>query len=81
SGIALFVAESVIRTDGAARFVWLADRKRGVAVRRPITPGTMKRDGWIEVISGLSAGDAIVAEPAELTDGQRIEVVGEAHLR
>ncbi|HWP40563.1 MAG TPA: efflux RND transporter periplasmic adaptor subunit, partial [Tepidisphaeraceae bacterium] len=28
SGIALFVAQSVIRTDGAARFVWLADRKR-----------------------------------------------------
>ncbi|WP_428940739.1 efflux RND transporter periplasmic adaptor subunit [Fontivita pretiosa] len=78
STVSLFVPESLIRTDGATKFVWLADRGRGVAVKRAITPGTLKQDGWIEVMSGLSAGDAVVAEPVELTDGQRIQIVGEA---
>jgi len=75
-----FVPERLVRREGAAgaSFVLVADRGRGIATRRAVTLGRTRRGGWVAVTSGLAAGDAVVADPATVADGQRVRVTGEA---
>lgn len=59
--------------------VWLADQARNVAVLRTVTLGRGTADGWIEVLDGLQPGDRLIADPpANLKDGRRLRIVGEA---
>ena len=64
---------------GQRAVVWLVDKGRGVAVRRDVTLGSGTSDDWIEVVSGLKPGDAVIDPlPAGLSDGDAVSITGEA---
>ncbi len=66
------VPRSAISQDGQISSVLVADN--GFARARMLTLGR-ERDGQVEVLSGLSAGDRlIVSRPAGLRDGAAVEV-------
>ena len=68
----LVVPSTAISVAGALERVFVVDQ--GVARLRMITSGEVQ-DGQTEVLSGLSAGEVVVAvPPPELRDGSRIEV-------
>ena len=65
------VPSSAIMQDGDTRYVWRVsdDRIERVAVR---TGG--ERDGQVEVLSGVNAGDIVVAAPVEgLAEGVSVK--------
>lgn len=69
------------REDGRWQ-AWVVDGGRGVAARRDVTTGPGRMDGWAEVTQGLAPGDRLIADPpADLKDGDRVAVVGEAEER
>ena len=69
---ALTVPASAVRDQGQVQSVFVADS--GIARVRLIKSGS-RVDGGVEVLSGLSPGDRVVANPPpSLTDGSRIEV-------
>lgn len=69
---ALVAPISSIREQGQIQTVFVADN--GTARSRMIKTGA-KLEGGVEVISGLTAGDRIIANPpATLADGAKIEV-------
>lgn len=74
-----FIPESLVTRNGSSATLTIADRGRRIAVRREVTLGTDTQNGWVAVTSGLSAGDAVIAEPAGVADGTRIRVMGEVH--
>ncbi|MCZ7648313.1 MAG: efflux RND transporter periplasmic adaptor subunit [Planctomycetota bacterium] len=80
SGPRLFAPEALLRAGASGgRETWIVDRARGTAVRREVTLGAARQDGWVEVRSGLQAGDVLIADaPASLRDGQRVRIAGEA---
>jgi HlyD family secretion protein len=49
--------------------VWLRDA--GHAVRRPVRLG-LRGGAWVEVLAGLREGDAVIAMPNTLREGQRV---------
>ncbi len=57
---ALTVPELAVIGEGSGAFVWKVDAQNE-AQRVPIQAGT-RRDGRVEILSGLAAGDRIVAE-------------------
>ncbi|MBC8106032.1 MAG: efflux RND transporter periplasmic adaptor subunit [Anaerolineae bacterium] len=74
----VFAPLDLIQRNGGEATVWVVDPRRNVAVHKSIVLGETQQEGWIAVMSGLSPGDQLIAEEAEnLTDGQRIRVVGE----
>lgn len=75
----VFAKENLIRNAGGHSFVWIVDKGRSVAIHRPVTLGTLKQDGWIEVTQGLQLGDAVIdGDTANFKDGQRIKVEEES---
>ena len=63
--------------DSAEAKAWVVDKGRGVAVRRAVTISDGRFDDWAAV-SGLMPGDVIISgETGDLTEGQRVRVVGE----
>lgn len=69
----------VERTDTKAA-CWLVDATSGapVARRREIVLAPSAQEGHVIVVSGLRAGDRLVADPpASLREGARLRVVGE----
>jgi RND family efflux transporter MFP subunit len=67
----------VTRSDGEA-WVWLADQAAGIAHRRAVEVGSRAVDDWVEITSGLTAGDRLIADaPASLSEGNRIRIIGE----
>lgn len=67
----LTVAETAIVTRGQLTFVYLADVE-GRARLRVVSTGAA-RDGRVELLAGLSAGDRVVTNPpAALADGQKV---------
>ena len=71
----LFAQEKWIHTANGVSTAWIVDKGRSVAVRRSITLGAAKQDGWVEVTQGLQPGDALISEDTtHFTDGQRIKV-------
>ncbi|HYG75630.1 MAG TPA: efflux RND transporter periplasmic adaptor subunit, partial [Planctomycetota bacterium] len=78
SGAALraFAPESALQKEGSITVAWVVDKGRSVAVRRTVVLGTAKREGWVEVTSGLQPGDSvIVSDTASLHEGERIRVI------
>ena len=49
----------------------------GVAELRNVTLGDAREGDWVEVTSGLMPGDRLVADPIDLDNGDRVDVVGE----
>ncbi|HEY7543699.1 MAG TPA: HlyD family efflux transporter periplasmic adaptor subunit, partial [Blastocatellia bacterium] len=47
--------------------------QEGKAAEKPITIGR-RTDRWVEVLSGLSAGEAVVIDPGNLQSGQPVTV-------
>jgi multidrug efflux pump subunit AcrA (membrane-fusion protein) len=74
----VFAPEHLLVRDGDAAKVWVVDPKRGVATLQSIQPGETRHNGWVSVRSGLQAGDQLIADPAGLTAGKKVKVVGEA---
>lgn len=72
-----FVPESLVQHDGALARVVTVDRADRVARVRQITLGQTRHNGWVAVTDGLSAGDALIAEPSGVRDGRRVRVLGE----
>jgi len=66
-------------SSGGAAATFVVDRGRGVAVHKPVQLGEAQIDGWVEIVSGLNVGDALIVEQENLKDGQRIRVTGEAN--
>jgi HlyD family secretion protein len=76
----IFVPAALLHhATGGQAHVWLADQARQVAVLRTVTIGRGRLDGWVEIETGLQPGDRLIADPpADLRDGRRVRVVGEA---
>lgn len=55
--------------SGASPWVWLV--QAGRAVRRPVRLG-LRGGVWVEVLEGLREGDAVIALPMALREGQRV---------
>lgn len=67
----LTVAAAAIVTRGQLTFVYLVDGESRARLR--IVSTGAARDGRVEVLAGLSAGDRVVTNPpAALTDGQKV---------
>jgi membrane fusion protein (multidrug efflux system) len=68
------VPEVALQEEGIETFVFLAQRgERGLTARRvPVRIGA-RRDGWVEVMSGVSIGDQVITEGlVRLRDGQGV---------
>jgi len=49
--------------------------KDGLAHQREVQPG-LRNDGWLEILSGLNAGEVVVIEgQTQLRDGQPVDVL------
>jgi len=74
----VFVPKSVI-TDETNPVVWVVSelaKGTGKAQRRTIKLGTQEIDGWIEVLSGLSAGDKIITSGIDFQNGDVVQIEG-----
>jgi RND family efflux transporter MFP subunit len=77
--VTLVIPPNLVRSEGDATRVWIADRHRGVAELRTITLGGTTAEGLREVKAGLSAGDRLIVSDVDgLNDGDRIEIEREA---
>ena len=81
-GTTVFAPASLLRRHGqsAQATAWVIDPARKVATQRTVQLGAGTRGGWVAVAAGLSAGDQLIAEPSNLTEGQKVRVDGEAAL-
>ena len=83
SPLRLMIPRGLIDTSSGSSTVWIADQSEGVARRRTVTIGTgttgvANSNELVEVISGLSIGDRLIASGREtLTERQRIRIRGE----
>ncbi|HEY3322453.1 MAG TPA: efflux RND transporter periplasmic adaptor subunit [Planctomycetota bacterium] len=80
SGYRIFAPQRLLamHTGGHAE-TWVVDKGRSVALRRGVQTGPVRLNDWIEIVSGLQPGDALIDNPpASLKDGQKIRVSGEA---
>ena len=71
----LFAQEKLIHTANGVSTTWLVDKGKSIAIRRTVTLGSAKQDGWVEITQGLQPGDALIDEDtSRFTDGQRIRL-------
>ncbi len=64
-------ASAVVNSAGVEKVLTIENSK---AAERPITTG--RRDAeWVEILTGLNVGDAIVLEPGDLQPGEAVSVV------
>jgi RND family efflux transporter MFP subunit len=63
----------------AGQVVYVLDQRNGGTVRQQLVETGVRRDGWIEIRSGVEPGTPVVAEGAHyLTDGAAVNVAEEA---
>jgi RND family efflux transporter MFP subunit len=74
----VFAPEHLLVRENDATRVWIVDAEKSIATFRNVQTGQTRQDGWIAILSGLSPGDLLIADPSGLRDGQRVRVVGEA---
>lgn len=78
SPLRLMIPRGLIDSSSGSSIVWIADQSEGVARRRTITTGAVSSHELVEVTSGLSIGDRLIASGREiLTERQRILIRGE----
>jgi RND family efflux transporter MFP subunit len=70
-------ARAVIAFAGLEKVILIED---GKAVERTVTTGR-NGPGWMEVVSGLKAGERVVIDPGGLRTGQPVTVAGEEPLK
>ena len=72
----LAVPSAAIRTEQGGTYVWLI--QNDVLTRRPVVTGA--RDdatGLVEIVSGLNAGDRVLAAPGNVQEGARVRFSNE----
>ncbi len=62
---------AVVSSDGVEKVIVI---ENGTAAERPVTTGR-RDDEWVEILTGLNLGDAVVLAPAGLQPGQAVSVV------
>jgi hypothetical protein len=73
----LLVPKELVNKTEAGGDVWVADLQHKVAQRRSVELGQAGTDQLVEITSGLTALDKLIAVGREsLEDGQRIKVLG-----
>ncbi len=73
--------ELLVGRTGDSAAVFLLDKGESEALRRDVKIGRGKRDGWVEVVSGVAPGDSVIdGRGHELEDGMavRVTAVGDA---
>jgi HlyD family secretion protein len=77
----IYALESAIEKNGGQGTAWVVDKGRGTALQRPVTLGSARIDGWIEITEGLQPGDAlIVGDRSGLRDGDAVRFVEEQNV-
>ncbi len=76
--VKVFAPEGALVRDGAATAAFVVDSAGRRVERRVVEPGDGRKEGWVEIASGLRPGDILVDRPpAGLADGDRVRVTGE----
>jgi len=77
----VFAPDAAVRTEGGNPVAWVVtdfDGSYGIAAVRPIRPGTVHKDGWVDIAQGLQPGDLVITRSSgELKNGKRVRVAGE----
>ncbi len=78
STLSIFVPERLCRDrSGDKARIWLVT-VQSTAKLQEITLGGNRQDGWVEIVSGLSLGDTVIAEPLDgLEEGRKVRIKGE----
>jgi RND family efflux transporter MFP subunit len=78
SALSIFAPERLCRDrSGDKARVWVVTAQSTAKVQE-ITLGGHRQDGWVQVVSGLNLGDAVIADPPEgLEDGRKVRIKGE----
>jgi membrane fusion protein, multidrug efflux system len=72
----LAVPAGAVRTQDDGAYVWLIDRNR--LTRRPVVTGVREDvTGRIEIVSGLVAGDRVLAVPGAMQEGTPVRFANE----
>jgi len=75
----VFAPETAIKVTGTNSAVWIvrtSDGDRGTAFSAPVKLGTIKTNGWADVLEGLQPGDLVITSPvADLRNGKKVKVV------
>ena len=78
SALTLYAPRKAVHGEDDDAHVWLVTPGESRLRRQPVTVGSKRDDGWVEVIDGLQPGDVLVDEPTgDLQEGQRVAVAGE----
>jgi RND family efflux transporter MFP subunit len=78
----VFAPEKLIAMEGihGTAMVVGGGKKGSVAEARHVMLGNARQDGWVEVTSGLSPGDLLIASPLDkVRDGTKVRVVGDVN--
>lgn len=81
TALRLFVPAAALSSIGGTPTVWVVDDfegDRGLARSKSVKVGSQRIEGLAHVVEGLQPGDLVITKsPAELADGQRVQVVVE----
>jgi multidrug efflux pump subunit AcrA (membrane-fusion protein) len=77
-GHLVFAPEALIQKHGSHAMTWVVERGTNVARERTVELGTSRTNGWVSVVSGLNAGDQLIADSPKVSEGKKVRVVGEA---
>jgi membrane fusion protein, multidrug efflux system len=71
--VAVAIPEEAIITESNTTYVYLISDNK--AVRRDVTLGT-RRDGTVEITSGMDAGETVISSGVQnVDDGRTIEII------
>ena len=74
----MLIPRELVVTDEGGTHVWVADRHRGAARKQSIVLGRAGTEELVEVSSGVTEADKLIAGGREgLADGERIQVSGQ----
>lgn len=79
SGYRVFAPQRLLQPLGNGQAqTWIVDKGRSAALHRSVQTGPTRLNDWIEVVSGLQPGDALIDNPPPgLKEGQKVRLVGE----
>jgi RND family efflux transporter MFP subunit len=73
----LAVPAAAVRTENSGTYVWLIENDR--LTRRPVVTGAREdATGLVEIVSGLSAGDRVLAAPGAVQEGTPVRITNAA---